>query len=146
MMSVVERVDAIRAEIRARRVRDHVFAGAELSDPRWEMLQDMEAVALEGYARPVSVSSLCLASQVPSTTALRALTCMTEAGWLRQVQAPTNQRRRYVMLSDRAVEAFGRYREAVGYAASPRVIVDRHLLLEEEQLRRKVDQIRVILA
>src|SRR3546814_1843272 len=40
------------------------------SDPAWDMLLDLY-LAAERNTRPVSISSLCIASAVPATTALR---------------------------------------------------------------------------
>ena len=72
-------VDAgmIRAVIRARRLRSQFFPPSMFADPAWDMLLDLAAARLEG--RAVAVSSLCIASAVPPTTALRWIKTLTDA-------------------------------------------------------------------
>ena len=59
----------IREMLRWRRRRDQLFAGDLFADPAWDMMLDLAAAGLEGV--DVAVSSLCIASAVPATTALR---------------------------------------------------------------------------
>src|SRR3546814_11460790 len=56
--------------IRCRRLRDRYFDGDLFADPAWDMLLDLY-LAAERNTRPVSISSLCIASAVPAPTALR---------------------------------------------------------------------------
>ncbi len=55
--------------IRQRQLRARFFDGELFADPAWDMLLDLTAARVE--ARRVSVTSLCIASGVPPTTALR---------------------------------------------------------------------------
>jgi DNA-binding MarR family transcriptional regulator len=58
--------------IRRLRLRRNELAGADLfRDPAWDMLLELYAAHVQG--RTLSVSSLCYASGVPITTALRQL-------------------------------------------------------------------------
>ena len=57
----------------------------------------------------VSVTSLCIASGVPPTTALRWIGQMTEAGLLERVEDDSDRRRAFIQLADKAADAMARY-------------------------------------
>jgi len=88
---------AIRAMIRARRLRDQFFQSALFADPAWDMLLDLTAAQMEGQS--VSVSSLCVAAAVPSTTALRWIKTLTDLGMFVRVADAKDRRRVFIMLS-----------------------------------------------
>ena len=88
--------------LRARRLRDRFFRGDLFADPAWDMLLDLTAARVE-HTR-VSVTSLCIASGVPPTTALRWIGQMTEAGLLERVEDETDRRRVFIRLSADAAE------------------------------------------
>ncbi|MFN6933711.1 MAG: winged helix DNA-binding protein, partial [Tsuneonella sp.] len=89
------------------------FLGGELfADPAWDILLDLTAARAE-HSR-VSVTSLCIASAVPPTTALRWITQMTDAGLLQRVEDETDRRRAFIELSDKAAEAMARYFHELG--------------------------------
>lgn len=102
----------VRATIRKRQMRTRFFESALFADPAWDILLDLTAARAEG--RRVSVTSLCIASGVPPTTALRWITQMTEQGLLQREEDTVDRRRAYIGLSDSAVEAMARYFEAAG--------------------------------
>jgi hypothetical protein len=106
-------VDAalVRAIIRARRLRDQYFRSALFADPAWDMLLDLFAARLE--RRPVAVSSLCIASAVPSTTALRWIRTLTDQGVFVRLSDPTDGRRVFIELSDKSAAGMKGYLEAV---------------------------------
>ena len=76
-------IAAIRAMIRARRMRDQFFSGELFADPAWDMLLDLLLARLE--QRTVAVSSLCIAAAVPPTTALRWIKRLTDEGIFIQI-------------------------------------------------------------
>ena len=96
-------VPLVRAIIRARRTRDEHFARGLFADPAWDMLLDLFAARLQGEA--VSVSSLCIASAVPQTTALRWIKVLTDQGLASRIDDPEDGRRVFVELTDSAAEA-----------------------------------------
>ncbi|MHA6318030.1 winged helix DNA-binding protein [Altererythrobacter sp. CAU 1778] len=57
----------------------------------------------------MSVTSLCIASGVPPTTALRWISQMTEAGLLERVADDADKRRVFIALTDRTADAMARY-------------------------------------
>ncbi len=97
----------VRRIIRARQQRARFFDGDLFADPAWDMLLDLTAARAE-HTR-VSVTSLCIASGVPPTTALRWIGQMTEAGLLERVEDPSDRRRAFIALSDAASDAMARY-------------------------------------
>lgn len=64
------------------------------------MLLDLYAAYYEG--KEIAVSSLCIAANVPSTTALRSIETMTEQGCLVRRRDPNDGRRIFLALSDTA--------------------------------------------
>ena len=90
----------VRRLIRLRRDRDRHFPAEIFADPAWDMLLDLTAARMEGV--DVAVSSLCVAAAVPTTTALRWIRTLTEAGLLERRTDAGDARRSFVILSDTA--------------------------------------------
>lgn len=101
----------IRAHIKARRQRERFFDGALFADPVWDILLDLAASRLE--ARPVSVSSLCIAASVPTTTALRTIKQLVDSGLLARASDPSDARRSFIRLAPRTADAMEGCLEAV---------------------------------
>lgn len=97
----------IRQVIANRQARARFFDPALFGDPAWDMLLDLTAAHGEG-AR-VSVTSLCIAANVPATTALRWLTQMVEAGIFLRLPDPADKRRAFIALSERSLAAMAGY-------------------------------------
>ncbi|MGB3798145.1 MAG: MarR family transcriptional regulator [Alteraurantiacibacter sp.] len=105
----------VRKIIAARQLRTRFFDDEFFADPAWDMLLDLTAARVE-HAR-VSVTSLCIASGVPPTTALRWIGQMTEAGLFDRIEDDTDRRRAFVCLSDKAAEGMARYFSELGHDA-----------------------------
>jgi hypothetical protein len=106
----------VRKIIASRRLRSR-FLDAELfADPAWDMLLDLTAARVE-HAR-VSVTSLCIASGVPPTTALRWIGQMTEAGLFERIEDDCDRRRAFIRLSDKAADSMARYFAELGHDAA----------------------------
>ncbi len=105
----------VRRIIRQRQLRAKFFESELFADPAWDMLLDLTAARVE-HTR-VSVTSLCIASGVPPTTALRWITQMTEAGLLERVEDEADRRRAFIALTDAASDAMARYFAEVGKEA-----------------------------
>lgn len=102
----------VRRLLRVRRERDRFFPAELFADPAWDMLLDLTAARLEG--KTVPVSSLCIAAAVPTTTALRWVRSLTQAGLLERRVDPTDGRRTYVSLSSNAAAAMFAYLRMFG--------------------------------
>lgn len=97
----------VRNIIKARQSRMR-FLGADLfADPAWDMLLDLTAARAE-HSR-VSVTSLCIASGVPTTTALRWIKLLEQAGLIQRIEDDTDRRRAFVVLSDQGAVAMARF-------------------------------------
>ena len=106
----------VRRIIRQRQLRARFFEADLFADPAWDMLLDLTAARAE-HTR-VSVTSLCIASGVPPTTALRWIGQMTESGLLVRVEDETDRRRAFITLTDRAADAMARYFSELGKGAA----------------------------
>ena len=89
---VVRNMIRTRAE-RRRFLPNHLFA-----DPAWDMLLDLYLADI--ISKRISVSSLCSASNVPPTTALRWIEILENEGLAERATDPCDQRRRFIFLSD----------------------------------------------
>jgi Winged helix DNA-binding domain len=105
----------VRRIIWQRQHRDRFFDSELLCDPVWDMLLDLAVAAAE--FRQISVTSLCIASRVPPTTALRWIGVMTDQGLVRRVEDSQDRRRSFIALTDKAMNAVARYFEALGTGA-----------------------------
>lgn len=105
----------LRRIIRQRQLRARFFEGDLFADPAWDMLLDLAAARAEH--KRVSVTSLCIASGVPPTTALRWISQLTDAGLLQRVEDDTDRRRAFIALTDRAADAMARYFAELGSGA-----------------------------
>jgi DNA-binding MarR family transcriptional regulator len=106
----------IRRIIRHRQLRARFFEGDLFADPAWDILLDLAAARAEH--RRVSVTSLCIASGVPPTTALRWIGQMVEAGLLERVEDEADRRRAFIALADKAADAMARYFAELGSSAA----------------------------
>ncbi len=105
---------AVRAVISERRLRDRFLDPDLFGEPAWDMLLDLYAARLE-HAR-VSVSSLCIAAAVPSTTALRWLRTLTDCGLVERRADPHDKRRVFIELGDGAATGMNGYFAALAAA------------------------------
>jgi hypothetical protein len=106
----------VRRIIRQRQLRARFFDGELFADPAWDMLLDLTAARAE-HTR-VSVTSLCIASGVPPTTALRWIGQMIDAGLFARVEDEADRRRAFITLTDRAADAMARYFGELGGQAA----------------------------
>ncbi len=102
----------IKSVIRQRQMRSEFLDGELFADPAWDILLDLTAARAEH--RRVSVTSLCIAANVPATTALRWISQMVDVGLLERVQDESDRRRAFIALSDKAADAMARYFDALG--------------------------------
>ncbi|GAB7554173.1 hypothetical protein NRB_36840 [Novosphingobium sp. 11B] len=97
----------VRRIIRQRQLRARFLDNDLFADPAWDMLLDLTASRLEG--KRVSVTSLCIASGVPPTTALRWIGQMVDAGLFVRLSDGADKRRAFIDLSEKALQAMARY-------------------------------------
>lgn len=108
----------VRRMIKLRRDRDRYFPAEIFADPAWDMLLDLTAARLEG--KRVPVSSLCIAAAVPTTTALRWIRSLTEAGLLDRYTDPSDARRSHIEIAEPAAASMLAYLRAFSAAFAVR--------------------------
>lgn len=87
--------------------RNRLFPDELFADPAWLILLDLFTHRATG--KLISVSSACIASLVPPTTALRYIRRLVELGMLQRTNDPADRRKVYLQLTESAcsqMEAF----------------------------------------
>jgi len=95
----------------ARRQRASFLPSEILGEPGYDMLLDLYISRMTH--KRVSVSSLCIASGVPSTTALRWISILTGKGYFARESDPSDGRRYHVTLTDLGFDATDAYLAAL---------------------------------
>jgi hypothetical protein len=88
---------AVQFEICNRAMRSSFFDPDFFCDPAWDMLLDL--FLQHSLGRRICVSSLCIASGAPSSTALRWIRALEEADLVERSRDPTDGRRVFVRLT-----------------------------------------------
>ena len=97
----------VRRVLAARAGRRQFFNADLFADPAWDIL--LELYALRCEQRRTSVSKLCIAAAVPTTTALRWIDKLHADGLLEREADRSDGRRVWVALSDKGFEALEAY-------------------------------------
>lgn len=97
----------VKSELLKRTLRYDYFPDRMLGEPAWDMLLDLYSADCSGS--DISVTSLCIASHMPTTTALRWVKFMEDEGWVNRRADPKDGRRFFVSLAKPArskIEAY----------------------------------------
>jgi DNA-binding MarR family transcriptional regulator len=86
----------------SRGLRPTTLAASMFGEPAWDLLLDLYIREKTG-ARS-SVTSACIGSRVPHTTALRHIAAMSKAGWIVRIPDEGDKRRFWLALSPMAVK------------------------------------------
>ncbi|CAO3377991.1 response regulator [Azospirillum argentinense] len=105
------RLTVLRTLQQSRVARDKYFPKGLFEDPCWDMLLDLMANHLRG--RRISVSSLCMASGVAQTTALRRITELHDRGLVRRIADEKDGRRVFIELTEQGIAALSGYVEHI---------------------------------
>lgn len=97
--------------LRAQTLRQNAFGELAANSASWAMLLDLYDKTLRG--RAVSVSSLCLASGAPASTALRRIEELVEGGLIAREKDAADARRTLMTLTDDARERMNTYLDAI---------------------------------
>lgn len=94
---LIERAEGLYRERRRRDAK--ICRTSELfGEPSWDILLDL--FIAQGRERPVSVSSACIASTTPQSTALRYVGLLEKVGLVRRAKDPRDGRRQYLELTE----------------------------------------------
>ncbi|WP_353860539.1 response regulator transcription factor [Azospirillum formosense] len=105
------RLAVLRTLQQSRVARDKYFPKGLFEDPCWDMLLDLMANHLRG--RRISVSSLCMASGVAQTTALRRISELHDRGLVRRIADEKDGRRVFIELTEQGIAALSGYVEHI---------------------------------
>ena len=109
--------EAVSRVIKARQERSRYLPQHLFSEPNWDMLLDL--LHAEISFRRVTVTDLCIASGVPSTTALRYLKSMVQQGMITRRADHLDGRRNFVELTPEFSNALRLYFAEVVEAQAP---------------------------
>ncbi|WP_246524691.1 MarR family transcriptional regulator [Sphingobium phenoxybenzoativorans] len=98
-------------------LRGAFFGPASFSDPAWHILLDLFVAAAE--RKRVSVSSLCVAARVPSSTALRWIKHLTDAGLIGRTADHEDRRRFFIHIEPQAFADMAAYLARISGGTSP---------------------------
>jgi DNA-binding MarR family transcriptional regulator len=90
--------DVAASEVRRRKAQLQVLGSKLAANPAWDMLLDL--FLAQGRGEAISVTSLCYASHVPPTTALRWIGVLIDEGLLCRRHDPRDKRRSHLSLTD----------------------------------------------
>ncbi|MBB3862738.1 FixJ family two-component response regulator/DNA-binding MarR family transcriptional regulator [Novosphingobium hassiacum] len=97
----------VRSIIKSRKSRSTFLDTSLFADPAWDILLELASAGLKQKAVPPS--SVCAATQVPFTTALRYVRQLVAAGLVRRWQDPEDKRRTLLALEPTTLEAITGY-------------------------------------
>jgi len=100
-------IDRVELEYANRRRRRNYLDGDIFGEPGWDILLDLFAARLKDQM--ISVTSACIAGDVPSTTGLRWLRQLECSGLVERIDNPNDQRSSFVRLTDKANQAMRDY-------------------------------------
>jgi CheY-like chemotaxis protein/DNA-binding MarR family transcriptional regulator len=104
----IDRKRAVLDDLKAmKRLRSQYFPSDLFSDPCWEMLLDLYDAFLGGAE--VTVTSLCVASGVPQSTALRRLETLKQHGLVVRTEDEDDRRRCNIRFTDAGLAAVERF-------------------------------------
>ena len=100
------------ALVQVRRLRETHLDADLFADPAWDILLDL--FIERGAGRRVAITSACIASNVPPTTALRWISLLEGRGLVCREEDVSDRRRVFVELTRIGERAIARYLVAAG--------------------------------
>ena len=94
-----------------RRLRARHFSASLFAEPMWDMLLDLFIADCE--RRRITVKSVCITADVPTTTALRNLRWLHEQDFVERLSHPRDDRSTHVRLTAKAIMAMESYLSAI---------------------------------
>lgn len=107
MQSKEARIQQAHRELSNRAAEKRHFKPGVISEASWRMLLDLYIA--EHQKVRVSVTSLCIASDEPQTTALRWIALLEESGYITKEADQSDARRKFVALTDKGKNSLDRF-------------------------------------
>lgn len=104
---VTDKLQRAMLILRLRQARQSIFGPGLFGEPAWDMFLQLYASTLSG--KKECVSSLCVASGVPYTTALRWIRLLERSGWVERYADPFDRRRTFMIPSQKVLDAMDRF-------------------------------------
>ena len=104
---IVGRLRRAKSILKLRAQRDTYFDADLFGEPIWDMLLDLFVAHMEGTT--ITTTSLCIASRVPQTTALRYISVMQEKRLIVSRKNEDDARMRILELTPQALGALNQY-------------------------------------
>lgn len=92
-----------RTILKLRRSRERLLDARLFGEPSWDILLELFVAYCDG--KPVTVSAIAQASAAPTTTGLRYITLLAEAGLVERSKAGHDRRTVVVTLTDQGLAA-----------------------------------------
>lgn len=118
-------IDHARRAYADRRLRERIFdCPALFGEPAWDILLDL--FVAQKARKSISVTSACIGSQVPSTTALRWIAVLEQYGLVIREDDPKDKRRAILRLTSDAYAKMTNYfsQSVSSSMLPPRMIAD----------------------
>lgn len=109
--STDELIAFVRSIMRSRQRRSEFLDITLFADPSWDILLDLTSAGLK--QTPVATSSVCAATQVPLSTALRHVRQLVSSGLVKRWPDRNDKRRTLLALEDNVLAAMTGYLTAV---------------------------------
>lgn len=104
-------LETARALYRERRLRARHFPASLFAEPTWDMLLDLYIA--DGERRRITVKSVCISANVPTTTAMRHLRWLHEQGFVERLSHPHDARSTHVRLTAVGLTAMANYLDEI---------------------------------
>lgn len=104
----------------SRGIRPDTLAGDMFGEPAWDLLLDLYIRGKSGSRS--SVTSACIGSRAPHTTALRHISTLCKAGWIMRIPDETDRRRFWLALTATAIRKLDRHFDRLAATADFRLV------------------------
>lgn len=110
----------------SRGVRAETLSSDLFGEPAWDLLLDL--YIREKSGSPSSVTSACIGSRAPHTTALRHIEALQRSGWIKRIPDEADKRRFWLALTPSAIAKLDRHFDHLAEAASAMPFIMSELL------------------
>lgn len=100
----------------SRGVRPETLSSSLFGEPAWDLLLDLYIRAKSGSRS--SVTSACIGSRAPHTTALRHIEALRRSGWIKRIPDEADKRRFWLALTPTAIAKLDHHFDQLAAAAS----------------------------
>lgn len=100
----------------SRGVRPETLSSSLFGEPAWDLLLDLYIREKSGSRS--SVTSACIGSRAPHTTALRHIEALRRSGWIKRIPDEADKRRFWLALTPTAIVKLDHHFDQLAAAAS----------------------------